>query len=118
MPDLLFVYGSLRSEFDNVHALRLRAESRFAGKATAPGSIYLIERYPGYRPEPDGVVQGEIYELKDPTRTFAHLDEYEGDEYRRNTIYLASPGGEAWIYEYATPRPLSSRIVSGDFTRL
>jgi gamma-glutamylcyclotransferase (GGCT)/AIG2-like uncharacterized protein YtfP len=118
MPDLLFVYGSLRSEFDNVHALRLRAESQFAGKATVPGSIFLVGGYPGYRREPPGVVQGELYSLADPAGTLRHLDEYEGSEYQRIAIATSSAEGEAWIYEYASPLPPAARILSGDFTRL
>jgi gamma-glutamylcyclotransferase (GGCT)/AIG2-like uncharacterized protein YtfP len=116
--DLLFVYGSLRSEFDNIHAARLRSESRFAGTATVAGSIFLVGPYPGYRTEPGGTVQGEIYALSDASATLAHLDEYEGKEYERITVSLTSQNGEAWIYRYARPLPLSKRILSGDFTRL
>ncbi|MCU1329309.1 MAG: gamma-glutamylcyclotransferase [Bryobacterales bacterium] len=118
MPDLLFVYGSLRSEFDNVHAVRLRTESRFAGPATVAGSIFLIGPYPGFRAEPGGVVQGEIYSLAKPAATLAHLDEYEGIQYTRVAVRLTSQDSEAWIYEYAVPLPLTVRIASGDFTRL
>jgi gamma-glutamylcyclotransferase (GGCT)/AIG2-like uncharacterized protein YtfP len=118
VPDLLFVYGSLRSEFDNVHAVRLRTESRFAGPATVAGSIFLIGPYPGFRAEPGGVVQGEIYSLAKPAATLAHLDEYEGSEYTRVAVRLTSHDSEAWIYEYAVPLPLTVRIASGDFTRL
>ena len=117
MPDLLFVYGSLRSEFDNVHALRLRAESYFEGKATVRGSIFMVGAYPGYRREPPGVVQGELYALTDPAGTLRHLDEYEGSEYQRIAIATSLPAREAWIYEYASPLPLAARILSGDFTR-
>ena len=117
MPHLLFVYGSLRSEFDNVHAVRLRAESTFAGAATVAGSVFLVGRYPGYRTEPAGVVHGVVYALVDAAKTVAHLDAYEGAEYRRIKVSLVSPAGEAWIYEYASALPIASRILSGDFTR-
>ena len=117
MVHLLFVYGSLRSEFDNVHARRLRAESEFVGPAAAPGSIFLIDPYPGYRRTPEGTVCGEVYRLTDPAATLAHLDEYEGAEYRRVSIQLSTPTLEAWVYEYTAELPAGSRIASGDFTR-
>jgi gamma-glutamylcyclotransferase (GGCT)/AIG2-like uncharacterized protein YtfP len=37
--ELLFVYGTLRSEFGNPFARRLRAEARLVGPATVVGSI-------------------------------------------------------------------------------
>lgn len=112
--DLLFVYGTLRSQFDNRYARLLREGSEFAGRATAPGTLYRISHdpglhYPGYRPEPHGVVHGELYRLRDPETMLRLLDEYEGEEYERVRT------GNAWIYQYRTQPPESARIASGDF---
>lgn len=109
MLDLLFVYGTLRSEFNNHFARMLRKDATLVGRATVPGSIYRVSEYPGFRPEPAGVVHGELYRLSQPAATLKALDEYEGSEYERVTL------NDAWIYQYREPLPESLRIASGDF---
>ncbi len=117
MPsDLIFVYGTLRSGFSNEHALLLRANAEFVGPATVRGSIYLmadypVGGYPGFRENPDGVVHGEIWRLREPERILALLDAYEGDQYERVRI------GDWWIYRYIGPVAEERRIQSGDFLK-
>jgi gamma-glutamylcyclotransferase (GGCT)/AIG2-like uncharacterized protein YtfP len=106
---LLFVYGTLRSEFDNPHARLLRSQAELIGKAMVPGSIFRIGQYPGYKPGPAGVVHGELYKLKDPETLFKALDEYEGPDFERVVV------NDAWIYQYKKQPPIYSRISSGDF---
>jgi gamma-glutamylcyclotransferase (GGCT)/AIG2-like uncharacterized protein YtfP len=115
VPDALFVYGSLRGEFDNplTHLLREKAES--LGRATVRGSIFRIGAYPGYRREPDGIVIGELWRLHDPEPTLAELDDYEGAAYSRVIADLETPRGNAWIYRYDGGVQPDSRIESGDF---
>lgn len=109
MLDLLFVYGTLRSEFDNRYARLLRSRAKLLGEVTVPGSIYRIRHYPGYRPEPAAEVRGELYRLSDPEATLKALDEYEGPEFERVIL------NGAWIYRYKNSPPADSRISSGDF---
>jgi gamma-glutamylcyclotransferase (GGCT)/AIG2-like uncharacterized protein YtfP len=115
--DLLFVYGTLRSEFDNPYARLLRSQAELVGAATVPGSIFRIGHYPGYRPEPRGVVLGELYRMADPGATLKILDEYEGAEYERVAIRILIEEGVGWIYQYRTQPDESARIASGDFRR-
>ncbi|HVW07599.1 MAG TPA: gamma-glutamylcyclotransferase family protein [Bryobacteraceae bacterium] len=115
MSDALFVYGSLRSEFDNRYALELRAEADLVGSAAVAGSIFRVGRYPGYREEPEGEVRGEVWRLRNPERTLAMLDEYEGGRYRRVLTRTSIPGVEAWIYQYQGEVDAALRIESGDF---
>jgi len=110
--DLLFVYGTLRSEFDNEYARLLRSEAEFAGKATVRGSIYRVKFFPAYREEPDGEVHGEVYRLRDAA-TLAELDEYEGQDFER--VKVETSRGEAWIYRYCGAPAAEARIASGDF---
>ena len=110
----LFVYGTLRSEFDNPHARRLREGARLLGPAWVEGSILHLGRYPGFRRGRGGRVIGEVYELGDPVALLASLDAYEGDEYRRIAIDVAGFGA-AWIYELAAVPAGACRIESGDF---
>jgi len=109
MLNLLFVYGTLRSEFDNQYARMLRSQAELVERATVPGSIYRVSHYPAFRPEPAGGVRGELYRLNDPETTLKTLDEYEGAEFERVMI------NGWWIYQFGGEPPENSRIVSGDF---
>jgi gamma-glutamylcyclotransferase (GGCT)/AIG2-like uncharacterized protein YtfP len=112
--NLLFVYGTLKSEFHNRYARLLRSDAELVGPATVPGSIYRIRRYPGYRPEPNGIVQGELYRLNDPESTLKALDEYEGSEFERVIVPVMM--NAAWIYQYRQQPRSDLRIVSGNFS--
>jgi gamma-glutamylcyclotransferase (GGCT)/AIG2-like uncharacterized protein YtfP len=109
--DLLFVYGTLRSAFDNRYAKLLRARAELVGPAAVPGSIFRIAHYPGYRPEPAGTVHGEVYRLTEPEALLRILDQYEGAEYERVSV------DGFWIYQLRTQPPETARIASGDFCR-
>ena len=113
MTDLLFVYGTLRSEFDNQYARLLRAQAEFLGKATVQGSIYRVEFYPAYRREPTGEVRGEVYRLTSADATLAALDDYEGEAFAR--VQVETSRGDAWIYQYRGEPAAEARISSGDF---
>jgi gamma-glutamylcyclotransferase (GGCT)/AIG2-like uncharacterized protein YtfP len=109
---MLFVYGTLRSEFDNEYARLLRSKSKLVGRATVPGSIFRIgsrQSFPGWKPEPAGEVHGELYRLTDPETILKALDEYEGPDFDRVVVK------DAWIYRYNKQPPKYSRIASGDF---
>jgi gamma-glutamylcyclotransferase (GGCT)/AIG2-like uncharacterized protein YtfP len=111
-PNLLFVYGTLRSEFDNRYARLLRKQASLVGRATVRGAIYRISHYPGYRAEPGGEVRGELYELHDAA-TLETLDDYEGPEFER--VRIKVNGEAAWIYQFREEPARASRIESGDF---
>ena len=100
MLDLIFVYGTLRSTFDNEYARLLRADSLFLGPAAVRGAVRHSAGYPAFLPEPDGEVVGELYRMKNPEATLARLDEYEGDGYERTVVSASAGTGnfEAWIY--------------------
>jgi gamma-glutamylcyclotransferase (GGCT)/AIG2-like uncharacterized protein YtfP len=115
VTDALFVYGSLRSEFDNQYAIQLREAADLLGRATVAGSIFRVGRYPGYRQEPAGQVHGEVWRLREPEATLALLDDYEGARYRRIVLPTSISNMQAWIYAWtAEPEP-GQRIESGDF---
>src|SRR6185295_689420 len=87
----LFVYGTLKSGFRNRFARRLRRESRLLGRAHMPGRLYRVRWYPGMRPPrgPEDVVMGELYKLRQASKTLKALDEWEENytrELRRATL--------------------------------
>jgi len=109
MLNLLFVYGTLRSAFDNEYARLLRSQADLVGRAIVTGSIYRVQHFPAFRPEPAGEVHGELYRLRDPEATLKILDEYEGSEFERVVV------NGSWIYQYGMQPPENSRIANGDF---
>jgi gamma-glutamylcyclotransferase (GGCT)/AIG2-like uncharacterized protein YtfP len=123
----LFVYGTLRSEFDNPYARLLRSQAELVGPATVPGSIFRVEHYPAWKSAPAGEVRGELYRLTDPETTLKALDEYEGPDFDRVMVTTEDMCRDesrhgtqecvrhAWIYRYRKEPPESSRIASGDF---
>jgi gamma-glutamylcyclotransferase (GGCT)/AIG2-like uncharacterized protein YtfP len=117
--NLLFVYGTLRSEFENEYARLLRQRAERLGTATVRGSIYRLGDYPGFRRLPEGEVRGELYRLSDPESTLALLDAYEGEEYERVIAGARCNEEEleAWIYGFCIDPPPGARIESGDFCR-
>jgi len=115
----LFVYGTLKSGFRNRYARRLRREARLAGRATMPGRLYRVRSYPGMRPPRDSgdLVSGELYRLRQPSKTLAILDVWE-DHYRRELHRATLETGQsfpAWVYIYRQCRPEDCYVASGEW---
>ncbi len=104
----LFVYGLFRDS-----ARPLLGNFVFVGRASVPGRIYRVnESYPGFRPEGDGLVWGDVYLVDDSV--LPALDEFEGDEFERRKI-VTSLGHECWIYEFVKELGESKTIRGGDW---
>lgn len=128
MPDLIFVYGTLKRGYDHLMARRLADEADWIGPATCRGSLYLLGAYPGLVLSPDegGFVHGDLYALRGDANLLAALDDYEGcgtsdpepHPYLRATIDVMMPGGpvtQAWTYVYRRPIDGLPLIASGRF---
>jgi gamma-glutamylcyclotransferase (GGCT)/AIG2-like uncharacterized protein YtfP len=94
--NLLFVYGSLRSMFDNEYARLLRASADFEREAAIRGRLQALGPYSAFVPDGDEEVRGELYRLREPEPTLAALDDYEGEAYQR--VVVEVDGSPAWIY--------------------
>ena len=126
--DLLFVYGTLRRvSRSRMHGVFLKS-AEFIGKGGYQGRLYLISDYPGVVPsdDPDDIVKGEVYKLRDPDRTLRDLDRYEecGDEFPQPTEYLRQVQDislfdgrtcRAWVYIYNRPTDTLQPVHSGDY---
>lgn len=115
----LFVYGTLKSAFRNRYARQLRREARFVGPAAMPGRLYRNRWYPGMRParDPGDRVTGELYRLRQPSKTLKVLDEWEQNyarELHRATMETGR-GVPAWVYVYRLRRPECCYLVSGQW---
>lgn len=124
----LFVYGTLRSAFENPYARRLRKQAVLLGPAKMRGRLYSLGAYPGMKPsfEPDDWVIGELYRLDKPPKLLAFLDAYEVcdprdgayREFERITATAHLVGGRclaAWVYLYGRPVDRACRISGGDY---
>ena len=128
MPDLIFVYGSLRKDFSSPARDVLDEHADFVGEATFQGKLYKIDWYPGVVPsdDPGDCVIGEVYKIIDRGEVFSKLDRYEGCSpsdpkphafvrMKKSVILSNSTSVEAWIYLYSHPVTDKEEIVSGDY---
>jgi gamma-glutamylcyclotransferase (GGCT)/AIG2-like uncharacterized protein YtfP len=125
MPQHLFVYGTLRSEFPGPLAVKLKSRANLIGMGSAPGTLYDFGWYPGaaFNAAARTRVVGEVYALWHDARLMAQLDAYEGIpepniRFRRVVmgVRVERIGTvEAWTYELVE-LPISRRpIESGNF---
>jgi gamma-glutamylcyclotransferase (GGCT)/AIG2-like uncharacterized protein YtfP len=127
ITDLLFVYGTLRSDSGHAMHAELARVADLVGKAVFRGRLYRVRHYPGAvgSDDPADRVHGEVYRLHGPARAIPALDEYEGYEpgfassgFERVQADVALASRDtvrAWIYVYRKPTRGLTRIVSGDF---
>jgi gamma-glutamylcyclotransferase (GGCT)/AIG2-like uncharacterized protein YtfP len=126
VPNLLFVYGSLRRHYQHPMASLLLQHARHLGPATVPGLLYLVSWYPGLVPAGNSgpgapLVSGDLFQLKPESAQdlLERLDAYEGDEYERLKldVTLRSSGETlpAWAYAMTVNPSSLQRIASGDF---
>lgn len=127
MPQHLFVYGTLRSEFPHPLAHRLKTQAKLVGLGSAPGVLYDFGWYPGamFKADARTRVIGEVYVLKNTERLLAQLDHYEGtaepgNPFQRVPIKVRLDRGgtvDAWTYAMIEPPERRRPIETGDFIR-
>ena len=138
-PDLLVVYGTLRSGTGWRERLGVDGLVRPRGRCVLAGALYDLGWYPGLvmgldggadHPQGDGPVVAEVLELLDG-EALATFDRFEGydpqhpaeSEYRRVTVPVAiEPAGEqaggpqaAWVYLFNRPVRPDQRVAGGDW---
>lgn len=130
MVQYLFVYGTLRSDAGYAMHQVLQQHACLLGAATLQGRLYQVAHYPGavLSADPAQQVRGELYQLLQPERVLALLDEYEEcsaqftapHEYLRQQVPVSLTTGEcvnAWVYLYNRGCDNLVLISSGDFLR-
>jgi gamma-glutamylcyclotransferase (GGCT)/AIG2-like uncharacterized protein YtfP len=118
-PSALFSYGLLRPGRDGWRLV----EPHVAGVprlAHARGSVYdtglgwpamLLDALEPSQPNEAGV-PGVLIPLRDPAGLLPVLDEYEGHEYRRVRLVMASDGTVTWAYVWVGDRERLAPIGS------
>ncbi len=127
MTDYLFVYGTLMTGFDNPFSRALSGKAELKGNGTIPGSLYLIDWYPGaiYQPDSDRQIHGEVFLLVSPSETIPLMDTYEEIEeeeskslYLRRVVPVRMSTGKilsCWTYLYNQTVLDLPLIESGNF---
>ena len=112
MPDYLFVYGTLRRNYDLKLKGKVSHLLQYVGQGKVAASLYDLGRYPGAIKDKKGTeVIGDLFLLSDPQRVLKVLDKYEGlsgpedrdAEFVRKRTNVRMRSGEekkAWIYWY------------------
>lgn len=109
----LFAYGSLKRGFRH-HELLAGAEFRGEVATAAGYHLVVLGEYPALADGGDGSVFGELYAVE--SALLARLDEFEGSEYERRDVRLAS-GGMAHAYFARMPALALSRFPGSTWDR-
>jgi gamma-glutamylcyclotransferase (GGCT)/AIG2-like uncharacterized protein YtfP len=126
MADLVFFYGTLMMPFNRTARLQINDHLVFIGRGAIRAALFDLGIYPAAVPAPDGVVHGEIYQMRQPATVLRSLDEFEGYRptdpetslYTRTLTPVTLEGGgvvDAWAYFYNAPLGRAERIPSGDY---
>ncbi|MFT3946296.1 MAG: gamma-glutamylcyclotransferase family protein [Agriterribacter sp.] len=118
--DYLFVYGTLRKNYNLTLKEKVAGDITYLGQAKVAASLYDFGKYPGAIKEAGGKheVVGDVYIVNDPEKVFSVLDEYEGYEFTRekNSIKLRSGKSiTAWVYWYSRKPVEKQRIPYKDY---
>ncbi len=129
-PDLLVVYGTLRSGTGWRERLGVAALVESVGPCTLVGSLFELGWYPGLVLDGAGSVVAEALRLLDPSALDA-FDRFEGydparpddGEYRRLVVRIEVAEGDparrtardAWVYELRVAPTDRRRVVGGDW---
>lgn len=116
----LFVYGTLKTGFDNRWAKALRESATLLGPARLRGRLYRVAHYPGLKrsARENAWVVGELFRLHNPRKLLQALDRYEGERFKRvRALAYLDEGGRrpCWTYEYVPGVRSSRKIVTGRF---
>ena len=119
-PPRLFVYGTLKTSFENRWAKMLRSAGALMGPARLRGRVYRIAHYPGLKRCTAGNlwVLGELFCLHNPQKILQALDQYEGEHFSRVRAIAYLEGGArraCWTYEYGPPVAETRVIETGLF---
>ncbi|WP_333608325.1 gamma-glutamylcyclotransferase family protein [Arsukibacterium sp.] len=130
MPELLFVYGTLRAAAGHSRHQLLQQYASFIAEGRFQAKLYVVDDYPGAVASDDArwQVSGEVYQLLQPERVLAELDQYEQcgpgfvspTEYLRLKQQITLDTGDrvsAWVYVYNHPTDKLQQLMTGDFFR-
>ncbi len=122
MKTHIFVYGLLKSMYDNEPARFIRKNCSLVGEGYFPGRLIDIGSYPGalYEEHSEMNVHGEIYKIeRNEAELVKYLDHFEGvgkqfdqpNEYIREVIPIQMGGKELQASCYLYNWPVEGKRV-------
>jgi len=126
--EYIFVYGTLKKEFNLPILKSLQKDLIFIGNGYVFGVLYLVKEYPGLILDnsKNSRVYGEVYKIKSQ-KVLDILDEYEECssnfkkpyEYKRvkAKVHLEDKVLDCWIYEYNWSVENLKVIKSGEYKK-
>ncbi len=113
--DYLFVYGTLRNDYNLKLKNQVAEDLEYVGRAKIEASLYDLGKYPGVVKEKNkNEVIGDVFLIKNSDRTFKILDRYEGDKFTRDKSRVRLRSGksiDAWVYWY-NQKPLEKQKIN------
>jgi len=117
--DYLFVYGTLRKDYNLKLKNKVAADIKYLGRAKVNASLYDIGRYPGaIKEQENDEVIGDVFIVSNPEKVFKILDKYEGDEFFRKKDKVKLRSGKlvnAWVYWYGSTPTGKGKIHYKDY---
>lgn len=124
----IFVYGTLRRGFE-LHSELKSLGARYLGKGRIQGKLFDLGEFPGLIQAPEHIgssVEGEIYELQNPSEQLAVLDRLEEFDskkpnkslfIRKKAVVKLKQGGHmrAWVYFLPRKPRRAAVIESGNY---
>jgi gamma-glutamylcyclotransferase (GGCT)/AIG2-like uncharacterized protein YtfP len=101
--EYLFVYGTLKKDYDLKLKNRIVKDLEYIGKAKVGARLYDLGKYPGAVKDKSSEVIGDVFLLSNTEKVLKFLDDYEGEEYERAKEKIILRSGKvinAWIYWY------------------
>ena len=127
----LFVYGLLKSTFENEAAQLVRSHCELIGEGSFRGYLYDLGEYPGviYDESSPYIVHGEVFKIiQNKDELIQILDEFEGvgdqfeqpNEYRKEIIPVQTKAGiiQAVCYIYNLDPDGFALIESGRYENM
>lgn len=124
----LFVYGSLLMNQKNEMAQFLQDHSNFMGTGSFQGKLFKISWFPGavLSDLESDQVYGQVFQLKNESKVFAVLDDYEGigDAFEKPHLFKKALINvklnnaktlDCWVYLYNHPVDHHHQIASGNY---
>lgn len=118
MNEYLFVYGTLRKNYDLKLKNRVAKDLQYIGKGKVGARLYDLGRYPGAVKDKYSEVIGDVFLLSDSEKVLNFLDDYEGDGYERKNEKIRLRSGKfitAWMYWYRGVVKEEHRIFYKDY---
>ena len=116
--EYLFVYGTLRNNYDLKLKNRVAKYLEYVGKAKIGARMYDLGKYPGAIKDKTSEVIGDVFLILDVEKVLKYLDEYEGNEYERKKEKVKLRSKKiiiAWMYWYKGVVKEERRIFYKDY---